>query len=474
MTTVENRNSTATQDAPRAPAPADWLVQPERRVPRTRRLLPVSWPLTALLVLYPLWWALGLSIFIVPGVAVVMAYQLSRRGGIRLPPGFGLWVIGVFLAAFGAIMLRQQPPGAQPLTGHGPYLVFLLRFVNYCAITVVWLYVGNMSERELPRRQVVRQLGFFFLITVLGGFAGMLFPHRSFFTLTGRVMPEFVTQSTFGQQLFTISLAQVQDVLGSGSDIRPAAPFFYTNMWGEMLSLTLVWFVVSWWVYGRRWQRFLAPLIVAVSLVPVVFSLNRGVWVGLAVSVVYVLFRFALSGRVAPLGALVLVTGLATAVFLASPLSGVVAERLAHPHSNATRSSLAIQSVKAAWHSPVIGYGSTRQQVGSNQTIAVGPTQLCPRCGSRDIGSTGHLWFLLIAQGFVGALAYVAWLLRVLWRYRRDSTPVGVAGGLTIVLMLVYMWVYEAIAMPLCVAVIAMALLWRNERTRRAARAGAT
>jgi hypothetical protein len=84
------------------------------------------------------------------------------------------------------------------------------------------------------------------------------------------------------------------------------------------------------------------------------------------------------------------------------------------------------------------------------------------------VGSDGQFWNLLLQNGFVGAFCYVAFFLAVSWRYRRDATPIGLAGGLTVLLPLFYMLVYPAIGMPLAVSFIAVGLLWRNDLARRA------
>ena len=60
------------------------------------RFLPLrpGWPLTGILLLYPLWWALGLGVLIFPIAAVPMVVILvrQRRSGrpIALPPGFAV------------------------------------------------------------------------------------------------------------------------------------------------------------------------------------------------------------------------------------------------------------------------------------------------------------------------------------------------------------------------------------------------
>src|SRR5262249_9822867 len=94
------------------------------------------------------------------------------------------------------------------------------------------------------------------------------------------------------------------------------------------------------------------------------------------------------------------------------------------------RTSLSAIAVDDAASSPLIGYGDTRHQLGSTNSIAVGKTLKCHSCGSRDIGGNGQLWMMLISSGFLGAGLYCAFFLYGIWRYWRDPTPYGLAGRL--------------------------------------------
>jgi hypothetical protein len=115
----------------------------------------------------------------------------------------------------------------------------------------------------------------------------------------------------------------------------------------------------------------------------------------------------------------------------------------------------------------VIGYGDTRKQLGSLQSVARGPTSKCPLCGQQSVGSTGQLWLLLICNGLVGAVVYVGFFALGTWRFRRDRTPYGQAGVLILVLSLLYIFTYSALPAPLGFTMLAYALLWRNELERR-------
>jgi hypothetical protein len=117
--------------------------------------------------------------------------------------------------------------------------------------------------------------------------------------------------------------------------------------------------------------------------------------------------------------------------------------------------------------SPFIGYGDTRHEQGSTNSIAVGKTLKCHSCGSRDVGGNGQLWLLMICSGLLGTGLYFGFFAYGAWRYRRDLTPYGMAGVLVILLGFVFAIVYIAVGPPLVFTMLAYALLWKNDRELR-------
>jgi hypothetical protein len=71
----------------------------------------------------------------------------------------------------------------------------------------------------------------------------------------------------------------------------------------------------------------------------------------------------------------------------------------------------------------------------------------------------------------VGTALYVSYFLRTLWAYRRDHSPIGIAGTLIILLSLFYLYFYSAMNMPLLLVMLSIALLWRNSEARDSAAA---
>ena len=424
---------------------------------------PAGWPLTALLVLYPLWWALGLGTLIVFILAVPMAVHLLRRRPVVVPPGFGLWLLFLCWVLVSTTMLGANPPGVLPGGAGDRLFSVAFNLAGYCSATVILLYAGNLREDEFPRRRLVRQLGWLFLVVVAGGLLGTFAPTFEFTSLTELLLPRSMTSNGFVQSLVHPSGAQLQEVLGYTSP-RPSAPFGYTNTWGNALALLAGWFVVSWIGSGDRRRQVAGALLLVAAAVPIVYSLNRGLWIGLGLVIVVSAVRLALRGRMAAVVALGVLVCIAAVAVLATPLSGIVQGRLDNPKSNGIRGFTLEVTLEAVSHSPVLGFGAPRAALGSSNSIAVGQSEDCSKCGNPTIGSNGQLWLLLIAQGYVGAALYVGFFLRSLWAYRRDRSPIGDAGLLAVGLPLFFMFVYNALTVPLVISFLSLALLWRNAR----------
>ncbi|NJP89680.1 hypothetical protein HCN51_09515 [Nonomuraea sp. FMUSA5-5] len=416
-----------------------------------------AWPIGALLVGYPVWWALGFGGLSVIVLAVPMAVILWRRRPVRVPRGFGLWLLLLAGYLVSGLMLGESPPGTYGELGPGRLLGYGMRLALYCAVLITVLYLGNLTERELPQLRLVRMLGVLFVTTVAGGLLGVFLPGFAFTSPVELVLPEWISGNAFVQNLIHPTAAQTQKVLGFASP-RPEAPYEWANAWGSNASVLLVWFVVGWWVHGRARHRAFVAVVLALATIPVVYSLNRGLWIGLGLTVLYVVVRVGGRTRAALCGVL----AAAALAFTLSPLATLFAQRLDNPHSNDIRAFTVGATIAAAGHSPVIGYGNTRNATGNHRTITTGKTDWCATCGHPPLGSDGQLWLLIITQGFTGAALYVAFFVGAIRRHWHDRSPVGLAGVLVMGLVLLYMFVYDGLVTPLILYLVSFALLWRN------------
>jgi hypothetical protein len=431
-----------------------------------------AWPIVALCAGWPLWWLLGIGdyfpiVLAIPMIRRMWRWRVTKERTIRLPPGFALWAMFLVVAIVGVTVLSLTAPESVASPTGNRVISWFLRTGSYLAVTVLLVYAGNLTERELPRRRLAFQLGLVGIYTAIGGFIGFLAPHLQLTSPFAYLVPKSTQAgNALLQMMLHPGFSQVQNFLGYDVG-RPRAPFDFTNMWGNCLAILLPWLLVAWWAYGNRKQRRYAVIVMAIAFVPVIYSLDRGLWVGIGLSVAYLALRFAARGKLALLAGLCGVLALVAIVVVASPLQSLISDRLAHGKSNAVRASLSGLAVDDALSSPLIGYGDTRHQQGSTNSIVVGRTLKCPSCGSRDIGGNGQLWMLLISEGFLGAGLYCGFFAYGIWRYWRDPTPYGLAGVLVLILGFPFMIVYVAVGPPLAWTMLAYALLWKNDRERQ-------
>ena len=90
---------------------------------RRPALLKPGWPLAVLYLGFPLWWALGLAQLIFFAMAAAMAVILRRRA-VRVPRGFGLWLLFLVWMLGGAFLVRADAPGTVPGGGIGRFAGF--------------------------------------------------------------------------------------------------------------------------------------------------------------------------------------------------------------------------------------------------------------------------------------------------------------------------------------------------------------
>src|SRR5437763_269906 len=136
-----------------------------------------AWPISALLIGWPLWWILGISVYTpvllaIPITMTMYRWRASGRREIRVPPGFGIWLLFLMVSVISVAAVNLTAPDtvASPISNR--VISWALRTASYGAVTAFLLYAGNLTERELPRRRLAWLLGLVGLYTVAGGLAG--------------------------------------------------------------------------------------------------------------------------------------------------------------------------------------------------------------------------------------------------------------------------------------------------------------
>lgn len=428
----------------------------------------VAWPLTVLIAGYPLWWLCGLGTIGFLVAALPMTITVWRRRPLRMPPAFGYWLVFLLWVLLSTLMLSGGPEGTLPGSWTDRLLPALLTRADYLAATVTLLFVGNLTERELPRRRLEGLLAVMFCWIVAGGVLGLLAPTFEFTSPLELALPSGVVGDATITSMIHPTAAQQQEVLGYDTP-RPSAPWGYTNIWGNNFAIMVVWFGYWWLSRGlpRLSTRIGGAAVLLIALVVAVYSLNRGLWIAVVGAAVYALVRSARAGA----GRVALAIGGTTVALVAatllSPAGALIVERFATGHSNDARSFSIEQTFPVVAQSPVLGWGGPREVVGSESSIAVGRSEECPRCGNIPLGANGQLWYVLVGQGVIGALAYVAFFARSAWIYRKDRSTFGIAAGAVLLLPLWFMFVYNAAPNPIFFYLLSVAMVWRYGRTHR-------
>ncbi|MFC0036740.1 hypothetical protein [Actinomadura rayongensis] len=436
------------------------------------RLLPwraePDWPITVALLGYPVWWLLGLAQVMPILMAVPMAFVLwRRRGRLVAPSGFGVWLFFVAWVVLGVLVLWADAPGAVPGGGASRLLVFGWRLAWYLTFTIVLLYIGNLGERELPSGKIGRLLGYMFVVTTAGGLLGSFLPGVQLTSAMELVLPHGLSSNSFIHSIVHPKTAEIDTILGFEQP-RPMAPFAYANTWGAAYAFFLPYFVLTWIVRAKPIRRVFGGLIVVASLWAVVYSLNRGLWISLGVIGLFGIAKLVQVGGprlIAWTGGAILAGAI---VVLLSPLPGLVQDRIDNPHSNNRRSLLAEETTRSALSgSPLVGFGSTRDVQGDLGQVGGGALPGCKACAPPPLGTQGHIWLLIFANGIVGTVAFCLFFLIRFALHWRDTSAYSIAGCCVLLACALFLFVYDLVEVPLYTVMIAVALMWRAKRDAR-------
>jgi hypothetical protein len=400
--------------------------------------LPHAWPIYALFLGFPVWWFLGLGSFIWPIMAVPMGFSLLARERIRLPRGFGLYLL----------FLMWMLASALQINGPDRMIGFAFRALLYGSAGITGLYVYNAPKRLLPTNTLVRVMAVFWVIVVAGGLLGIAAPTWEFSTLMEKLIPGRLLANEFVATLVHPTTAQIQTFLGYEVP-RPRAPFVYTNDWGGNYALLIPFLVAAWSQIRTLARRNLVRLLAVVSLLPVVFSLNRMLWLCLVVTAIYASLRFALRGRKGGVQGVLAFAAVFIMVLSFGPTRQLIDDRIATPHSNQGRTILYKEAAESVQKSPLLGYGAPR------------PSQANPNLPS--VGTQGQFWLVLFSHGIPGALLFVSFFAYACWRTRKVKSPMALWCHVVVVLALVQMPFYGLLPSQLNIIMIAIAIASREE-----------
>lgn len=407
-----------------------WVRQPGALVP-------------LLIGLMPLWWATGLSEVIWPVFGVLMAGSLAQATSIAVPRYFSMWVIFVIVVVASGLMLEDELD----------MVSWFIRLSQYVSLGLVIPYVLT-HRHTTPIERVVASCTALFAASVAGGWIGLVVGDWTFTAPLAWVLPGSIAANSFVDELVHPAFADIESFLGTYSVTRPKAPFTYTNGWGAAMGV-LTPFALCSAVTGFGGLRRTARVALAASVVPIVFSLNQGLWVSLIALACYVAFRAFVRGDGRLIAQLLIMAVVAAVLIVVTPLGEALAPELQNPNATEDRFALYEATLRKLPESPVIGFG--------------GPRDLDDTSSGPPAGTHGQLWIVLFSHGAAGALAYFGFLGAIFLRSVRYRTQPGLWASAVLFISFVQAPFYGHVPQQLVIIMAAGALALIDTSTPAAA-----
>lgn len=403
-----------------------------------RAALMAAWPFHLAFAGYFLWWFLGPGDMVWPLAALIMvSYWIGARG-FEFPRGALLW--GLFLVWVVASLSMIDTAGRM--------VGALYRFMLLLAATVFGLHVYN-ARQSLTLRAISAAMTLFLLAVTTGGFLAMFQPDLVIHTPMAYVLPSSLLNNELVQDMAIRRTTQFDPTLLVQGEPRPSAPFLYANTWGNIYSLLLPMSLLHArieWDRRSLW-RWPVALLCLVSTIPAVYTLNRGMFVGLGVVAVWVALQSLREGRwkgVVIGAVLVIVAG---AIWVVSPAGTAFFERLETTKSTVDRFSLYYMTLEELSGSPLLGFGAPRPS----------PFPWLP-----SLGTQGQFWTVIFSHGYVGAALFMGFLVfSVAIAFRRTDVAGSIYAG--VVVATIVETLYYGMTTGLFVTFVAIGVLARGD-----------
>ncbi len=391
------------------------------------------------IALLPIFWWMGLAFFTFALAAVPMGIALLSMKPIRMPKGFGLWLLFIGWVLVSAVTLEPT------LTR---YLSWAIRTGIYIGSTIVFLFIYNLPQKYLPTGRVLGMIAGLFLFTaILGGYLGLIFGDATVPTLLSQILPRSLLSNGFVRNIVQPPFAQTQDFLGFPLN-RPSFPFSFSNDWAATL-VPATFASIAAAGRARRLRRWI-PVVAFLALIPMVVSVNRGLWIALIGSVVYVAIRRASTGNLLLAGRLLAGMFIVGGLVLVSPIGNIVTDRATTEHSTGARNDIYTEVLERVPDSPLLGFGAPLANPDPNRPA---------------IGTHGNFWTALFSQGIPGAIFYTGfWGLMSFKTGRKIRNQEQMMLHLAVLTSLPTMFYYDHLPAALPIMMMCLAVFFRDKR----------
>lgn len=410
---------------------------------RRTSMLDPAWPMLLMTVWMPVAYFLGLAavVWIIPAFA--FGIPMAMRRSVRLP--------GMILPF--ACLVVWIPLTAVELSSFNALPVFLYRWLLWVSAVAAFIWMCNTPTGRVSTKRIVDMLAALWIVLIVFGFLAVLMPSFEAPSLFQRVLPPGLKSNLFIYDLTVIRFAELQH-FGLTAVPRPAAPMPYTNGWGSTLGLLTPFFIVSWLNAPSFNRRVVGWVIAALAVAPIAISTNRGMWLSIAVALVYYAIRRAMRGDGRPLIGVAMVGVAALTIVLFTPfVDNAVNARLENTdRSNETRGSVYKLAFEGAKASPMLGNGAPESK---EQPPA--------------IGTHGMIWYVMFSHGFPAAIFLVVGLGVLFVCTMLPRTQTALWAHISILVCITQI-AYYGLLPQIVVVGVAAGICWRENHPDEAAR----
>jgi O-antigen ligase len=381
----------------------------------TRAWLRPEWPIAAICAGMPLAFLIGVHGFVWILPALVFGPQLLLRREPILIPRSAIPLL--LLVAWIPVTMLQLPLGKFPLA--------TFRLLVFASTLVCLLWLVNETEERVSSARIVRLLSILWIVLIAFGYLAIALPHFSMPSPIQRVAPGALFSNSYIRDLGRWNFAQVQSLV-TDEVSRPAAPMAYSNGWGSTLGLLTPFFVLDFFILGSARRRRWGAAVAIIGLVPIIMSLNRGLWLSVGVAFAYVALRRALQGNVKLVITIALAGLFIFGTLAVTTLGNTVQQRFEiASESNSARSALYEVAFDAMKSRPLVGYGA-------------------PIDGGlwRDVGTHGLVWFVMVAYGLPGFILLLLWMIAVFLATLPAPNPIALWSHVAIIVFIVQVPIY--------------------------------
>lgn len=359
-----------------------------------------------MIVLVPVWWALGFDqlIWLAAGPYIALRLVIGQGGRVRVPPALRLLALFIGCQIVSALFIVETER----------YITFIRTTGAYVAAFCFALVIVNTVTTPRHVRLVVGVVLCAMIMAAIFGLLAIVGVWRPFYSApTTFIFPDSLENTSYGANLVARRLGEPAWFSWFGNYFRVTSFFLHPTLYAIALLMIVPLAIRAFWSARTLPGRAVWLVTLGVLAVNLLFTTGRLAWIGLAVGAVYYVLLFSpwrTLGRIFAIGGCILAIGVVAAAAwedggipagIVDPVDDLLFAR--GGGSVVNRSDVYVQTLTNWTQRPLLGWGSERDLITLRQYPA---------------GSHSYYLGVLYRFGIVGAGVFIAMGIAV-WRGTR-------------------------------------------------------